>query len=247
MLKVYIEPNKSFTKAISYTWTLFAHQQRLKFAFVNGKEQSDMKIGEAADSDFQISAAFHTDLSNSIYAHSQHFKNHCIIYCENGNPDLFSTCFYMVNSLQEYSSGGTDEIGRFQFRNSYQFRFGNITENLVQKYFDEIAMHPKLKELNTAKQPSSVFISHDIDNVTTAWIEDGFAALKQGQVHHLFRLLFNAAIQKPDWLNMDKIMSLHDEYSFKSTFFWLANQGRINRRMVNADYDVRSGKRSKQS
>ena len=56
------------------------------------------------------------------------------------------------------------------------------------------------------------------------------------------QLLFNVVLQKPDWLNMDKIMQVEDEYSFKSTFYWIVNKGKVNSRMVNADYNVGSAK-----
>jgi hypothetical protein len=147
----------------------------------------------------------------------------------------------MVNSLQEYNST-TDTIGRFAYVNSYQRKFRNVKENLVQKYFDRLADHPKFSKIAKQGEKTRIFISHDIDNVNAAWKEDGFAALKKGQVHHVFQLLFNAAVQKPDWFNMDLIMRIHDEYSLRSTFFWLANKGRSESGLYNADYNVQDEK-----
>lgn len=242
MIKVYIESNQPFTEAVKYTWHLFSHNKHVTYQWVSEKETADIVIGRETTADIAIADDVHRLFAKGIFDQQEIFRTEPVIRHANGAPDLLSTCFYMINSLQEYGAGGKDEIGRFQFKNSYQFRFGTILQNTVQHYFNELAKHPKLKVPDTPKNTSSVFISHDIDNVSNAWIEDGFAALKAGQVHHIFRLLFHAAIQKPDWLNMDKIMAIHDEYSLNSTFFWLVNKGKVNKRMVNADYDVRSGK-----
>ena len=42
--------------------------------------------------------------------------------------------------------------------------------------------------------------------------------------------------------HLDKIMKIEDEHSLKSTFFWLVNKGMLNKREVNADYDINDRK-----
>jgi hypothetical protein len=205
---------------------------------VDAAEDADLVINDSVNSDLPIAVNFYEEVRKGNTDHSFHFRNECVIFTKEGKSDLLATCFYLVNSLQEYAVAG-DTYGRFPYKRSLQARFNNPTQNLVQAYFDELAKHPKISAIrkNTL---SRVFISHDIDNITSAWLEDGFAAFKKGQIHHIFRLLFNAAIQKPDWFNMDHIMRIHDTCDLKSTFFWLAHKGRSSNGVMNADYDVSS-------
>ena len=240
-MKIFIQNNPLYYNCIKYTLGIFAHNKQVDITFVDEASIADLKIDETSNTDLPIAINFYMGLKENKFQHSNYFENDCFI-STNSQPDLLATCFYMLNSLQEYNSTDTDEIGRFIFEKSYQYKFQNIKENLAQKHFDKLAQHPKFLLAKTTNKKSTVFISHDIDNVNSAWIEDGFAALKTGQVQHLFRLFLNAAIQKPDWFNMDKIMAIHDEYSLKSTFFWIANKGKSVNGLYNADYNVRSKK-----
>jgi len=241
-LKVFVQNNQLYYQSIKYTLGIFAFNRKIALEFVEGQANADLRIDETPDSDLPIAINFYKGLKENKFQFSDYFQKDCLVTAAESKPDLLATCFYMLNSLQEYNSTNKDEVGRFTFDNSYQFKFNNIKENLVQKYFDKLAEHPKFSGMSAKSEASSVFISHDIDNVNLAWIEDGFAALKKGQIHHVFRLLLNAAMQKPDWFNMDKIMAIHDEYSLKSTFFWLANKGKSANGLYNADYDVRDKK-----
>ncbi len=241
-MKVFIQNNPAYHQIVKYTLSVFSLNKKITLEFVNDASGADMIINETENSDLPLAIDFYKGLKENKFQYSNFFQNDCLIKAPNSQPDLLTTCFYMMNSLQEYNAVNNDEVGRFTYNNSYQFKYNNIKENLVQKYFDKLAQHPKFSGMSAQNEMSSVFISHDIDNVNLAWIEDGFAAIKRGQIHHAFRLLFNAAMQKPDWFNMDKIMAIHDEYSLKSTFFWLANKGKSANGLYNADYDVRDKK-----
>ncbi|MBL7942011.1 MAG: hypothetical protein JNM00_04560 [Flavobacteriales bacterium] len=81
-------------------------------------------------------------------------------------------------------------------------------------------------------------MSHDIDLVYGAVWDDGRVALRRGRVDLAMKLVFNAVLQRPDWINMDKIMQIETEFGLRSVFFWLANRGKINAREVNADYSI---------
>lgn len=151
-----------------------------------------------------------------------------------GNIDYIFTAFYCINSLQEYKDKDKDELGRFKFRNSYQCRLKNEQSNVVQICLDEISRKAGVKP---PAIKSRFFLTHDIDVVYGAIMEDGFNVLRKGRIDIFFRLLFHVAINKPDWLNIDKILSIESEYDCRSVFYWIVNKGRINQREVNADYD----------
>ena len=46
-------------------------------------------------------------------------------------------------------------------------------------------------------------------------------------------------MSKPDWLNMDQIMSLESEFNCTSTFFWLVKKGK-EQGLKNSDYNFKS-------
>jgi hypothetical protein len=241
-MRIFVEPNKNFTEEVKYTLNLFAKNKGTNFTFIESKEASDLSFGSLPSFDFLISESAYNSLTTGHYHFKHILDNSCMIKTESGNNDLITTAFYMVNSFQEYGSSEVDEIGRFKFNNSYQSKFQNIRKNLVQECFDKICEHPKLHHLASFKKQSRFFLSHDIDSIHGALLQDGLYLLKQGRYRLIFELLLNAVLQRPDWFTIDKIMEIEDEYSFKSTFFWLVNQGRINKREVNADYSISNNK-----
>jgi len=154
-------------------------------------------------------------------------------------PDYLASAFYMLNSVQEYYDQDKDDLNRFKYTNSYQFRLKNTKENRVQFCFDEIS---KIVGIPLRKEKSKFYLSHDIDSVYGAILEDGFNAIKRGRFDAFLKMLFNIAIGRPDWLNIDKIMKMESEYGCMSVFYWIVNKGRINKREVNADYSFQSKK-----
>jgi hypothetical protein len=240
-MKIFIQHNELYEACIRYTLEVFALNKGITLRFVSERGQADLVVAEDAPADLPIAIDFYHSLSRGQYAHGIHFKKDCLVYDSQGRADLLATCFYMINSLQEYDAP-RDKIGRFPFAQSYQQRFGNADQNLVQQYFDRLATHVKFSPHVKPAVKSAVFLSHDIDNINNAWLEDGFAALRRGNIPKLLSLLTHAAAGKPDWFNLDKVMTVHDERGLKSTFFWLANKGKASNGMKNADYDVRSPK-----
>jgi peptidoglycan/xylan/chitin deacetylase (PgdA/CDA1 family) len=222
-MRVFVEPDKSFTAVVKYVFRTLAHTGNIPVEFV--ATPSDAQLT------YNISETFYSDLAQRKFSHEHHFKKDCIIRDHNGEPDYISTIFYMINSLQEYDAATVDEIGRFKYTDSYQNKFGNVEDDLVGRYASMIMgqSHPV---------KSRIFLSHDIDSVNGALLQDSYHLLKKGDPLPIFKLVFNAALGRPDWLNMDKIMKIEDEHSLKSTFFWLVNKGVLNKREVNADYNI---------
>ena len=234
-MRVYIEPQKNFTEEIKYVFRTLAHNYNIPVEFVATAADSQVSAGSSVDFNFNISESFYTEIGVKNFHHDHHFKKDCVIRDHNGEPDYLSTIFYMVNSIQEHDNTSTDEIGRFKYSNSYQHKFGNIEDNLVGQYSQKI-----FGQLRIPK--SRIFLSHDIDSINGAVVQDSFFLLKKGNPLPVFKLVMNAVLQRPDWLNMDKIMKIEDEYSLKSTFFWLVNRGRLNKREVNSDYSINNVK-----
>jgi hypothetical protein len=220
-LRVYIDPGFSFRNILMYVFRLIAGNKRFECSFVNEVSDAEIKILAGSDSDFSVSKLFYQKLSEGKFAYQHHFNGECMIRDEDGREDLLSTIFYCVNSIQEYNVDSDDELGRFAFKYSYQSKFGIAKENLVQKIVDRVCEHPSLKQKAPARRKSKVFLTHDIDSIHGAWKEDGFYALKKLKFGTVFNLLLNETLQKPDWLNIDRIMKIENEYGFHSVFYWL--------------------------
>lgn len=235
-MRVFVEPNKNFTEEVKYVFQTLAHNYNIPLEFVASAPGSEVSAGSTPDFTFKIAENFYNDISvGKKFSHLHHFQDDCVITDGQGEIDYLSTIFYMLNSIQEHGELEYDEIGRFKYSNSYQSRFKNIEDNLVGQFAKRI--FPDLKE-----PKSRIFLSHDIDSINGSLVQDSFYLLKKGNPLPVFKLVMNAAMQRPDWLNMDKIMKIEDEFSLKSTFFWLVNKGRINEREVNSDYDINSSK-----
>ncbi|MEI9920260.1 MAG: hypothetical protein WDO14_15905 [Bacteroidota bacterium] len=224
-MRVFIQPDKSFTDEIKHVLRTLAHLNNTAVEFVGTSQAAEFVPNISEDS--------WKAMASGNFSHEHHFKKDCVIRHANGEADYLSTIFYMINSLQEYDNKDGDEIGRFKYSDSYQNKFGNVEDNLVDQYS---------RKIFTQTQPvkSRIFLSHDIDSVNGAVLQDSLYVLKKGNPLPVFKLVMNAAFGRPDWLNMDKIMKIEDEHSLKSTFFWLVNKGRLNKREVNSDYNINS-------
>jgi hypothetical protein len=242
-LKIYFDKNTIYTSEIEYIWSIFAQNKKIPFLSVDTPASANFILSSGQDTDLAIAVNFWSDiLEKKLFAHELHFQKDCFIRNEYNQIDYLATAFYMLNSLQEYESTEVDEIGRFSYTKSYQLKFNNIQENLVQQCFDAlIESNEKLKTLNSPDPGTSAFfLSHDIDSIYGSVYQDGLHVLKQGKPFIFMKLLLQHLSHQPPWLNMDKIMQIENEYQFKSAFYWLVNKGRIDKRQVNADYEIGS-------
>lgn len=234
MVKFYFEEDVgSHTKAqLVYLLNIWARNRQVEVSFA-GSPDNALRIGPGDSNHFQLSSSFLSDPTRLV------LNDQCRIDAANGKPDILATAFYMLNALQEYDSSKRDDLGRFPYSSSYQYRFKNAKENIVQQYFDTIS---QTAGLSPRREKSRFFLSHDIDIVYGAVIEDGFNVLKKGRIDLFLQLVFNSVIGQPDWLNIDRIMKMESEHDCRSVFFWLVNKGKINSREMNADYTFGSNR-----
>ncbi|MCX6275789.1 MAG: hypothetical protein NTV09_11350 [Bacteroidetes bacterium] len=234
-LRIFIDPSLSSFREVRYVFQIISGNKNIDIAFVHDGSNSDFKITPGPESDFAVSSAFYEKIRHGKFNFEEHFINGCLIRDENGKEDLISTIFYCINSLQEYQSASDDGLGRFQYKNSYQYKYKNVLVNIVQELIDRICEHPRLKDISKRNRKSKIFLTHDIDSIHGSWKEDGFHALKKLQPGKFLSVMLNAAIGRPDWLNMDKVMKIEDENGFRSTFYWLLYKDKRN-----ADYHFKS-------
>jgi hypothetical protein len=236
MIKFYIDSGSAAVRSeIAYVLDTWAKNQQLLIGFTENPDDS-ITVGTRKDNQLRAGKGF--DFSGP-----QAFGKSGLLTDHNGDPDFLATAFYMLNSLQEYNDKDRDELNRFKFSNSYQHKFKNHKENIVQHCFEEIS---RIVGKTPLIEKTRFFLTHDIDLVNGAVIEDGFNVLKKGRIDLFLQMLFNVAMGRPDWLNMDKIMKIESEYDCKSVFFWIVNKGSINKREKNADYSFLSSSIQKQ-
>ena len=114
---------------------------------------------------------------NSRLVVSQAFVNNPTAFESTGidlnGKYVIENAFKLLNCLQEYGANDVDELGRFRLRNSYQYKLRNHDENLVQKLFDQLSTRIGI---TSKSQKTKFFLTHDIDLVNGAFIEDGAVA-----------------------------------------------------------------------
>lgn len=228
-IPIYISPDTAQQELIKHTLNTVFFNKGLSCTYTLNKEEALLTIGYSDLNDFVISENHHRLLSQNIFGHQQQLSHNGNIVNKFGGTDFISTISYLINSFQEYNDTAPDQYGRFKYTNSVQHKLNSIENNTVQQIIDHLfGTHPKLRDLKTTSRKSRVFLTHDIDSVYGAVKEDGRYALEKFKPIEIIRLLFNATLGKPDWLNMSEIMKIEQQYGFTSTFYWLLVMNKQN-------------------
>lgn len=227
MIKISIRNAEAIKPEIEYIFRLWGKNRGVLISFTD--EAGALAVGPE---NFQFNRSF---LNGDF--HSLQFNGTGFIVDDNGKIDPFASAFSLINSVQEYNAPARDNLGRFQYSRSIQHKAGYVQQNIVQQCFDTIS---KSLGFDTAREKSKFFLSHDIDLVNGAILEDGFHVIRRGRIDLFLRLLYNVAVSRPDWLNIDKIMKIESEYDCRSVFYWIVNKGKLNERERNADYSFHS-------
>ena len=164
------------------------------------------------------------------------------------NYDILSPIFYLLSGQQEIDCKSKDKYGRFQYKDSLQYKFGFAEIPLVNYYFDilktaiELAYNIKIE----LKHSFTTCLTHDIDEVDSAWKHRIRIQLEKKNfikagvyfINHLIKQFF-------PWRNLEEIMTLETEKNVKSTFFLLTKNNKIDE-IKNADYKLTSNYIKKQ-
>ncbi len=249
----YIKPNMSFTNPVRWFVGFLAHHFQTEYQVTDKDSVEErnpdtigkglLKITDESNSDVPIALSFYEKIEKGIFNHQAHFENEPLILTENGQIDYIATIFYMVNCLQEYGAQDCylDKYKRFKFDASFQARFGIIRENRVADLIQQFVNSSNILRGMFGNKPpreSKIFLTHDIDSLYSSFFQDGLWAIKKGRLDIVVRLIINELLHKPAYFNIDKMLKIHDEYGVKSTFFWIAMQGRSEDGIKNADYTL---------
>ena len=159
------------------------------------------------------------------------------------NFDLISAAFYLLSGWQEFLSEERDQHGRFPYAASVQHRYGFVAVPVVNYYFEvlraavEHASGQSLRPRRWAGGATwAACITHDIDNLYSAWKEPAKAALRRGRLLGFGRQLWRHFTQKDAWDNLELVQQTVAEYGAKSTFFFLPEHRKAPNGTPNADY-----------
>ena len=240
-MNIYIAPHLKSFRYIPYTLRLILRNvESLSLSFVDNVQDASLIIDTVQqENGLCVSQNFLQNVKSGAYAYEINLaSDKPYVLNEFATIDYISTIFYLSNVVQEYHFKDTDIHRRFTYEKSLQKHYDCAADNIVQQLIDELfSQHPAFRQLKNRTIPSRISLSHDIDTVYGSEYQDGFYALKHLQLYDVFRLLLNVVLQKPDWLNMDKIMRLESEYDFKSTFYWLVLKDKKN-----SDYNIQNTK-----
>ena len=169
---------------------------------------------------------------------SNDFLDHEGYVCfEDSTRDLWMTAFFYINCLFEKDASHLkDEIGRSEFSHSiWKLKNLNFETCFVNTVFDEISEQLAIQKTT---RKSVVWLSHDIDVMNGAWMQDGKWLVKKKRYWSFLKILISHFFKKPQWTNLIEIARLEKGFNVTSTFFMLTQKGRIDRRKTNSDYQI---------
>ncbi|GAB3824496.1 DUF7033 domain-containing protein [Hymenobacter jeollabukensis] len=161
--------------------------------------------------------------------------------------DVVSAAFYLLSGWQEYYSEERDQHGRFPFAASVQDFFGFVEVPVVNYYFDVLRRaveHVTGRPLRPRRwadgAPFATFVTHDIDNLYSAWKEPAKAALRRVNAIDFLRQVGRRFTHADAWDNLAQLQQAVAQYGARSTYFFLGNHRPSPAGTPNADYRLRA-------
>ncbi|MBK8698074.1 MAG: hypothetical protein IPN29_00150 [Saprospiraceae bacterium] len=229
-LKIFIAPAQAYSQPIRYTLGLMSNSTGFTFGFVDAASEADFIYDHHRPESLPVEFDYWQAIADLNWQKARE------MFLSNADLNSLSAIFHLSNCIQEYDSTYIDPYGRYQYMASWQCKTSNIESNVVQAgIFSYLERFMHVKGVNDT--PSKIFLSHDIDTIHGAFLQDGFAALKSGRIDLLAALVYQFLAGKADWINMDVINKMHDDYGIKHSYFWIVNQIRAHE-IKNADYSL---------
>jgi hypothetical protein len=167
--------------------------------------------------------------------------------------DVVSAAFYLLSGWQEFYSNERDQHGRFPYSASVQQRYGFVTVPVVNYYFEalraaveHVGGQPLRPRRWAGGRAWAAFITHDIDNLYSAWKAPAKAALQRRDWLDFARRYWRHLTQKDAWDNLAEVQQTVAEYGAKSTFFFLPDHRKAANGTPNADYKINQPRLVKQ-
>ena len=166
--------------------------------------------------------------------------------------DIISAAFYLLSGWQEYFFGARDRHGRFPYAASVQQQYGFVALPVVNYYFDvlktaveHVTGRPLRPRRWAGGAPFAAFITHDIDNLRSAWKAPAKTALHQKQLLKFGRLAWQHFTRPDAWDNLEAVAAAVAGHGARSTFFILPEHRPGADGTPNADYKIAASLRER--
>lgn len=152
--------------------------------------------------------------------------------------DVLNPIYYLLSGEQEIKAP-RDKYGRFQWKDSLQCKHNFTTIPVVNYYMDIIvnALSQVLNiPINTKQTKPTIHLTHDIDEVNSAWKQRVRLAFEDKQYFKALKYFISQPF-KPfyPWKNLQEIVELELDLGYTPTFYFLPRTGFKNE-IKNADY-----------
>jgi hypothetical protein len=150
------------------------------------------------------------------------------------NFDIIAAGFMLLSGWQEVMQKTVGS--RVSTKDTWQYRYKCVRKPIVNYYFDilKTALEKAWEiEIPLQKTRPAVFLSHSVQHVNSGWkssIKDELGTFNIGNATYL---LGKRMFGKDIWRTVDQIMDLEEEYDVRSTYFFMARNGKGY-----ADYDI---------
>jgi len=161
--------------------------------------------------------------------------------------DLYAAAFYLLSGFQEYVSESKDHYGRFQYKDSFQYKYDCVMLPVVNYYFELLMdsidqadlSRPVLK--TSADAAFTFYLSHDIDQCRSGWKIAVKHVMSRLNLNKALRIIVERISGKDPWWSFDRITSGERKYGVYSTYYFLTSRLRKGN-ILHADYDIDSPK-----
>jgi peptidoglycan/xylan/chitin deacetylase (PgdA/CDA1 family) len=235
--RIYIRPTCQEVKAYQWIWGVFSDYLQLDYSFCLHVQEADFIVGDEFGDHIRTNENFWSLIREKKFDYSLLLDDQMYVRYSDNSIDFFSTAFYFINCLWEKSELSVkDKWGRSEFSNSiWKFYGYEKPFSFVNQLFEDYASQ---LSLDIPHNKSKVFLSHDIDTIYGAIVEDTYCALKQRNIFQAFKVIFENVFRGPQWKNFKSILELEKKYAMFSTFFWLPIKGKVKGIGKNADYNI---------
>lgn len=239
-IKFHIDNNVPFREGVKSVLEEFAHYCGHEIDFSSTAKEDVIHIGTEDSDQLIIDKELWTRLQD-LYIKRAEVDEDMNLIGKDGRKDLLATAFYFMHCIWERDEEQLfDNWGRASFEGSIWDSKGfSRPVTVVNNKFKELA---GTLDISIVSKPSCFYLSHDIDAVNSAWLEDGKAAVKAGYFGAFLKMFWRHLMKDPNWFNFKDIAILEESHGARSVFFWLTEQGKVEGIGQNADYDI-SGNR----
>ena len=178
---------------------------------------------------FPSSMLFSEEIGSYTIEKTKFQQIECLSFDEITDP--FASIFYVITRMEEYQPFNADKFGRFEGKNSIQFKYGWIDQAICDRWSMEIIHFLKDKanyQITVLKESVSILPTFDIDNAYAykfkGFLRSSISNFKDFFLGRSKRLIERQSVQtgitKDPYDTYEKILNLKNR-NINYKLFWL--------------------------